>query len=125
LNVKQLRHISTVEAAGWDPAALRTEKQKDQDIWPFLGEVETGQRPEWRDIADRSPRYKSYWAQWKSLGVRNGILAHHWKSTDGRYKMLTDGGPSGGHLGVNKTLNKVRQKYYWPQAINDIEMWCR
>jgi hypothetical protein len=29
-----------------------------------LQEVEDGQRPEWEDIADRNPIYKSYWAQW-------------------------------------------------------------
>jgi hypothetical protein len=34
------------------------------------------------------------------------------------------GGPSGGHLGVNKTLNKVRQRYYWLQARNYDEKWC-
>jgi hypothetical protein len=40
--------------------------------------------------------------------------------------MLTElhGGSSGGHLGVNKTLNKVRQRYYWLQARGDIERWC-
>jgi hypothetical protein len=31
------------------------------------------------------------------------------------------GGPSGIHLGVNETLNKVRQKYYWLQARGDVE----
>jgi hypothetical protein len=24
-----------------------------------------------------------------------------------------DGGTSGGHLGVNKFINKIRQRYYW------------
>jgi hypothetical protein len=31
---------------------------------------------------------------------------------------------SGGHLGVNKTLNKVRQRYYWLPARNDAEKCC-
>jgi hypothetical protein len=35
------------------------------------------------------------------------------------------GGWSEGHLGVKKTLNKVWQRYYWLQARNDVEMWCR
>jgi hypothetical protein len=34
------------------------------------------------------------------------------------------GGPSGGHLGVNKTLDKVRQRYYWLHSRNDVERWC-
>jgi hypothetical protein len=43
-------------------------------------------------------------------------------------EILTElhGGPSGGHLGVNKTLNKLRQRYFWLQARHDIEEWyCR
>jgi hypothetical protein len=119
-NVKQIRAIAAVATAGWD-------------IGPILEEVETRQLPEWKDIADHSPTYKSYWAQWKSLTVRNGILEHHWESDNGQSKivqtvlsqsrvndMLTDlhGGLSGGHLGINKTLNKVRQRYYWLKARN-------
>jgi hypothetical protein len=47
---------------------------------PLLQEVEAGQRPEWKDIADRSPTYKGYWAQWKSLVVRDGVLERLWES---------------------------------------------
>jgi hypothetical protein len=35
------------------------------------------------------------------------------------------GGPSGGHLGVNKILDKNLQKYFWLQARNNVEEWCR
>jgi hypothetical protein len=34
-------------------------------------------------------------------------------------------GPSGGHLGVYKTLNKIWQSYYWIQVRHDVEKWCR
>jgi hypothetical protein len=116
-----------VAGAGWDPVALRTEQLNDADIGPILQEVETGQRPEWKDIADHSPLYKSYWAQWNSLTVRNGILERNWESANDRSKIaqivvprsrvkdvLTElhDGPSGGQLGVNKTLHKVRQRFY-------------
>jgi hypothetical protein len=89
---------------------------------------------------DRSPTYKSYWAQWKSFAVRNGILEHNWESANGRSQIaqivlprsrvkdvLTElhSGSSGGHLGVNKILNKFRQRYYWLQARGDIERWGR
>jgi hypothetical protein len=60
--------------------------------------------------------------------VRNGILEHNWESTNGQVKVakivlpqnkvnnaLTKlhGGPSGGHLDIDKTLSKVQQQYYW------------
>jgi hypothetical protein len=50
---------------------LRSEQLNDQDIGFILEEAETGQRPEWKDIADRRPAYKSYCAQWKFLSVRS------------------------------------------------------
>jgi hypothetical protein len=105
-----------------------------------MEEVETGQRPEWKDITDCSPTYKRYWAQWKSLSVRNGTLKCHCEYADGRSKIaeiilpwnkvnvvLTElhGGSSGGHFGINKTLDKVRKRYYRLQARNDVEKWCR
>jgi hypothetical protein len=82
--VKQIRAIAAVAADGWDPAALRTEQLNDPDIGPLLQEVETEQGPQWKDIADRSSTYKSYWAQWKSLSVWNGILQRNWESPNGR-----------------------------------------
>jgi hypothetical protein len=140
-DVKQVRAIAAVAAAVWDPAALRTEQLNNPEIGPILQEVETGPRPVWKDIADRSPTYKSYWAQWKSLAVRNGILERNWESANGRPQIpksivlprsrvkdvLTElhCGSSGGHLDVNKTLNKVRQLSYWLQARGNIERWCR
>jgi hypothetical protein len=42
--------------------------------------------PEWKGIADRCPIYESYWAQWKSLVVRDGELERHWESANGRIK---------------------------------------
>jgi hypothetical protein len=116
---------ATAAAAGWDPTALRTQQLNNQDIGPILEEAETGQRPEWKNIADLSPTYKIYWAQWKSLAVRNGIQERHCESASGRSKIAQivlprsrvnnvlaelHGGPSG-HLGVKKTLNKVWESY--------------
>jgi hypothetical protein len=77
--VKAQIDIEQVETigVGWDPVALRMEQLSDPDIGPILQEVETGQKLKWKDIANRNPTYKSYWAQWKSLAVRNGILEHN------------------------------------------------
>jgi hypothetical protein len=36
-----------------------------------------GQRPELNDI-ERNLTYENYWAQWKSLAVKNGLLERHW-----------------------------------------------
>jgi hypothetical protein len=52
----------------------------------ILQEVEAGKRPDRKDIADRSPIYKIYWAQCKSVAVRDGVLERHWESANRRTK---------------------------------------
>ncbi|XP_029178454.1 uncharacterized protein LOC114946194 [Nylanderia fulva] len=32
---------------------------------------------------------------------------------------------SDGHFGVNKTLEKIRKRFYWATCKNDVEDWCR
>jgi hypothetical protein len=56
----------------------------DDDLGQLLKEVKVGQRPELKYISDRSPVYRRYWAQWKSLAVRDGVLERHWESADGK-----------------------------------------
>jgi hypothetical protein len=85
-DVKQVQAIAALPAVSWDPVTLRTEQLNDPDIGPILQEVETGEQPEWKDIADRSPKYKSSWAQWNSLTVTNSILECNWES-DGQSKI--------------------------------------
>jgi hypothetical protein len=132
--VNQIRAIGSVAGTHWDPAALKTEQLNDQIIGSILEGVKTGQHPEWKDIADCSPTYKSYWAQWKYLALRNGILKRHWESSDGRSKIAQiilpwsrvndvliklHGGPSGGHFCVNKTPNPFRSSRFekFPQPV--------
>jgi hypothetical protein len=132
----EVNQVWAVATNGCDPAALRRDQLNDQDMGPILEEVEAEQHPEWKDIADHNPTYKGYWAKWKSLAVRDGILKRHWESTNGQSKAAhvllprckvkevlakLHGGPSGGCLDFNKTLDKVRQRYYWLQLRHDVE----
>lgn len=33
--------------------------------------------------------------------------------------------PSGGYFDVNKTLEKIRKRFYWTSCKQDVEHWCR
>jgi len=126
-NCRRLGSTSSVE-----------EQLADNDIGPLMREVEAGRRPEWKDISDRGPIYKSYWPQWKSLVLRNGVLVRHWESADVKKKttqvvtahskvkeVLVEmhGGTSGGPLGVKKSIDKIRQRYYWLHLKVDVQRW--
>ena len=40
------------------------------------------------------------------------------------FKLLPNG-KSGGHLGVRKTLEKVRERFYWVNCRDYVKDWCR
>jgi len=33
-------------------------------------------------------------------------------------------GVGGGHLGVEKSVAKLKERFYWPRHYNDVENWC-
>jgi hypothetical protein len=76
----------------------------------------------------------------QKFSVRNRVLECKLESANERCQLaqiilpwsrvkgvLTElhGGWSGGHMGVNRTLFKVLQRYYWLQGSGGIERWCR
>ena len=44
-----------------------------------------------------------------------------------RKEVLADlhSGAMGGHLGEDKTLAKLKERYYWPGHHNDVVEWCK
>ena len=79
-----VRMVTTAAADSWEQQALRREQLADNDLGSLMREIEAGRRPEWKDISDHGPIYKSYWAHWKSLVLRKGVLVRHWESADGK-----------------------------------------
>ena len=78
---QRVRIVAVAAANGWDQQTLRREQLAD-NIGPLMLEMEAGQCPKQRGISAWGPIYKSYWAQWKTLAVRDGMLQHHWESAD-------------------------------------------
>jgi hypothetical protein len=80
--------VVATPADGWYQQALWRDQLAECDFGPLIRELDAGRRPQLRDSSNRGPFYKSYWPQWKSLALRDGVLVHHWESADGKRRWL-------------------------------------
>lgn len=128
-----------LESQQWIPSQLRTFQMADRKISHIVKWKEAGNRPEWPAIAHLDSTTKAYWAKWDSLALKEGVLYHRWESPErgkeiwqlvlptalraGVLKLLHDS-QAGGHLGVSKTLGRVRERFYWIHCRRDVEEWC-
>jgi len=113
----------------WLPKLSNTEMREAQLQDKCLGAIiklkeENAERPSWEMISMGSPTFKSYWAQWSMLAVRDGVLFPKWESERGDeitwklvppdslkkevLRQLNDN-PAAGHLGFKKTTERVTQ----------------
>uniref|UniRef100_A0A3P8TEZ0 Gypsy retrotransposon integrase-like protein 1 n=1 Tax=Amphiprion percula TaxID=161767 RepID=A0A3P8TEZ0_AMPPE len=97
-------------------------------------------RPPWVEIAAYSPATKAYWAQWKRLYQKDGALLRKFYCTEGKVRhsqillphtfrkpvmeQMHDG-PVGGHFGTERTLARLKARYFWYNMREDVMLWCR
>ena len=119
---------------------LRTEQLKDPDLQKIIDFKEAGERPEWSAISHLSTTFKYYWARWDVLHLRSGVLYRKWETFDGTkfdwqlvlpksfrhfvFQQLHET-PTSGHLGITKTLSKIRSRFFWYAMRNDVTHWCQ
>jgi hypothetical protein len=139
-NIIDVRLMQVLPDEEWTKDKIRKEQREDPDLSIIIKFLEEEQRPEWSEIADKSPTVKAYWTQWDSLIIEDGCLKRTWESPDGKSKQHLmvvpkiriaeilgeyHGGTSGGHLGINKTLAKVRERFYWSGCRQSVAEWCQ
>lgn len=83
---------------------------------------------------------KSLFAQWDYLEIHDGVLYRRWEprnENDHEYIQIVvppqlrkeilhmlHSHKTSGHLGIAKTLGKLRMRFYWPGHKADVERWC-
>ena len=107
----------------------------DADIQRVKQWIEKDARPDFKDIGCESFYLKSLWSQWKRLTIQNEILVRRWDILETNKVVWQAIVPlkyrrqvlkyshdirAAGHLGIRKTLGKIRQRYYWPGLQNDV-----
>ena len=118
---------------GSDEDRLKQAQQADPVISCVLDQLATGKAPgavgEWRKGALRS--FRRIWSQ---LKLSQGILVRLRHSDKKELSVLPTSlrkealchlhdDPTSGHMGVEKTSDKVRDRFYWPGYSNDIEQY--
>ena len=118
--------------------SLMNAQQSDRNSQKMRQWVEKGTKPSYDSIIGENYVMQSLYSQWNKLVIHESLLCREWKvigTTMSSFQAIVpltqrrtvlshchDIRPSG-HLGVNKTLSKIRQSYYWPDLQNDVRRY--
>lgn len=118
------------------PSYSQVELHQHQRSDPVIGQVimalETGGEAN-LDLAPDSPEFKLLLKEWKKLELRDGLLYRTRQSgNDTTYQfvapkslrptILTCLHDDMGHMGLERTLDLVRSRFYWPRLAADVEL---
>ena len=124
----------------WSKEELQTAQQEDPDLKIVAQWLKTKMPSNFPHHASRN--VQTLWTQRQQLVLRDGVLYREWLDIPGNrcdkklqmllpQKLIPDvlkslhDHPTSAHLGVTKTLLKVRDRFYWPGQRRDVEDWCR
>ena len=107
--------------------------------WPgWDSGLTTRHAPPQQAVSALSVETKTYYSEWATLARRDGLLYRVWRAPGWRrdvWQLLVPkdwhqrvlhavhGSVGAGHYGVAKTLNKLRQHFYWPGCRKDTELF--
>ena len=122
-------------AHGYSFEQLRQAQQADPDLQPVLDWVKQGERPSREVVSCTSPATRCYWNHFQALKLIDGVLYLVRPAEDGspvehrlvvpkslRSEVLAHCHDAlfSAHLGVNKTYDRVRQRFHWYALKSDV-----
>jgi hypothetical protein len=124
-----------------DVAAIPQEQGEDRHIGAILQwKLSSEPRTPWTSVAALSDESRTYWAQWDSLIVVDGVLYRNFVHSGGTKRWLqvfvtmsvrrdfmrtAHDTPAGEHFGRRRTADQVQRRAYWPGWRKTIEECCR
>lgn len=125
--------------SSWSPEELKHLQQEDEIIRKVIEwKVQSQDRPDKYALKEEPLPIKTLVNQWDNLTLRDGLLYRVCQHEHGEFvqyvvpqklrkdilRHLHDARVSG-HLGIAKTLAKVRSRFYWPDHKADVARWCQ
>ena len=108
---------------------LKTAQKEDRDLNRLREWLENKEKPKVNSLGSESHYLKSLVSQWNRLEIRERIVSRRWnilktdlvnwqgivplKHRRNVLKYAHDIKASG-HLGISKTIGRIRKKFYWP-----------
>ena len=135
-------------SSGMSTESSECEKHPENDISlfdeqrqdPIIGQVLKlkieNVRSDWPEISAKSTELKYYWARLDSFEIKDNILCYKWENERGDktvFKIVLPKSlhktvftqlhcvPTAGHLGIKKTLMKIKDRYLWFGIRRDVE----
>ena len=117
---------------------LRQSQETDQTLRKIRQWKIEERRPEWQEVAKESTEVKAYWAQWDRLQIKEGVMYRTWeeddrtthqlivpKSMKEEVLQLIHDNPTGGHLGITKTNERLKKRFYWISCKDDVTRYIQ
>ena len=127
---------SEEERIQYDTRSLCELQKNDKDIRDIRRWLESKEQPDSKDLNSGGVMIKSLWAQREMLVIQNDMLFRRLKNKNAdifqavvpmnqRRNVLqySHDQKTAGHLGIRKTLSKIRQSYYWPGLQKDVRQY--
>ena len=133
--------IHSVNLGPLSRKSIKATLKQDPVLSQVVDWLKTGVRPARCDVEGGGRKRLSYWSRWGRLLLRDGLVLRRWeneKTGQEVYQQIClpdsfvpqvlhvlHNSPSAGHLGVSKTLEKVRRRFYWHGMREDVENHIR
>jgi hypothetical protein len=137
---EQVKLISRIVLKGENFELWHKEQKEDPGIREVFRGKEVGVRPPRPQLTSGDISARIYWSYWDALVLKDGILYKKWEASNLKSNFLqlvvprkrvkeileeAHDSSTGGHFGVNKTLDKIRKRFFWATCKQDVEDWCR